>query len=150
MKDYAKQHKDPRWQKLRLKLFEAAGWRCQSCGSESQTLQAHHINYEKGADYWDYPHENFKVLCEGCHEQLTQSIRNVRELLSSLISEDAEYLVNTLISAHNYHQFTSKHRVSGGGLIRISESMRKISAVMDGAEVNRELYERWMSVELNS
>jgi hypothetical protein len=66
---YGEQLKHPNWQRLRLERLEAAGWKCQACGDKETTLHVHHKQYAKGRMAWDYPAENFAVLCEPCHAQ---------------------------------------------------------------------------------
>jgi len=65
---YSEKLKDPRWQRLRLELMEAAGWMCQECGSLTKTLEIHHIVYLR-CDPWDYPRHLYQVLCCDCHDE---------------------------------------------------------------------------------
>lgn len=65
---YWEKLKDPRWQKLRLKTLEAAGWRCAQCSDTDSTLHVHHRQYFKGREPWEYEVGQLEVLCEGCHE----------------------------------------------------------------------------------
>ena len=67
--NYADRLKDPRWQQMRLKVFERDEWMCQFCGSKDQTLHVHHLSYEKGKDPWEYPIENLLTVCECCHQE---------------------------------------------------------------------------------
>jgi hypothetical protein len=64
---YSEKLKDPRWQKKRLAILERAGWKCQCCGDDKQSLQIHHLIYLKG-EPWDAPDENLECLCRDCHE----------------------------------------------------------------------------------
>ena len=69
---YSQKLRDPRWQKVRLQIFERDGWKCQQqgCGSRPETpLAVHHKRYERGREPWDYPLENFLTLCEKCHDK---------------------------------------------------------------------------------
>ena len=66
--DYKEKFKDPRWQKLRLKVFERDEWKCQACGSEEETLVVHHFYYKQGADPWEYDMDALITLCANCHE----------------------------------------------------------------------------------
>lgn len=59
---------DPRWQKKRLELFQAADWRCLDCGESNRTLHVHHSYYERGVKPWEYPNESLTVLCRDCHK----------------------------------------------------------------------------------
>jgi len=60
-------YKDPRWQKRRLEVLEAAGFECQHCGDGSNTLHVHHTYYVPNRDVWDYPSFALECLCEDCH-----------------------------------------------------------------------------------
>ncbi len=66
---YWEKLKDPRWQKRRLEVFQAAGFECANCHASDQPLHAHHLRYKKGADPWDYNDRDIVCLCESCHEE---------------------------------------------------------------------------------
>lgn len=66
--EYGKKLLDPRWQKLRLEVFEKADFACEMCGDTKSTLHAHHKQYEKGKDPWEYEPEQLVSLCHSCHE----------------------------------------------------------------------------------
>ncbi len=66
---YFEKLKDPRWQKMRLKVLERDGFCCQHCGDDEHTLAVHHRYYEKGKDPWEYPMEALVTLCEECHTE---------------------------------------------------------------------------------
>lgn len=67
---YAEKLKDPRWQRRRLEILEAGGWKCSECGDAKSTLHVHHGTYVKGRDPWDYPDDFLRVLCESCHGEM--------------------------------------------------------------------------------
>lgn len=50
---YEEQLKSPKWQKVRLKVFERDDFKCTKCNSETKTLHCHHIKYEKSRMAWD-------------------------------------------------------------------------------------------------
>lgn len=62
---YAEKLKDPRWQKIRLKIFERDNWQCCKCSDKEQTLHVHHLKYH--GNPWDAPIENLITLCSECH-----------------------------------------------------------------------------------
>lgn len=66
---YSEQLKDPRWQKKRLEILEASGWRCEDCGAQDKTLHVHHCHYLKGKEPWEYSRDLLMTLCDQCHEQ---------------------------------------------------------------------------------
>ncbi len=65
---YQEKLKDPRWQKKRLEVLEADGWKCVNCGGGSKTLHAHHLLYRDGKEPWEYHTGSIVTLCEGCHK----------------------------------------------------------------------------------
>jgi hypothetical protein len=66
MPTYAEKLKDPRWQKVRLKVLERDGWRCVCCGNSRRTLHVHHLKYNK--EPWDADPKHLETLCEHCHK----------------------------------------------------------------------------------
>jgi len=67
MATYFEKLKDPRWQKKRLEVLQAADFHCQSCGDGTSTLHVHHKQYFKGREPWEYDARQLAVLCEDCH-----------------------------------------------------------------------------------
>lgn len=65
---YSKKLLDPRWQKLRLQVFERDNFTCRYCESTDKTLHAHHRYYEPNTDPWDYPLSALVTLCCECHD----------------------------------------------------------------------------------
>jgi hypothetical protein len=78
---YAEKLKDPRWQRLRLQIFERDKWTCRKCRNTRRSLAVHHTYYAEGLDPWDYPPKSLKTLCEDCHriEPSTRSLRRKLE-----------------------------------------------------------------------
>lgn len=66
MNSYPKKLKDPRWQKVRLKVFERDEFKCACCGNHESPLHVHHLVYTKG-EPWDSPMDILETLCEDCH-----------------------------------------------------------------------------------
>ena len=64
---YKQQLADPRWQKRRLTMLDAAGWACRNCHSVVTQLHVHHIRYVKGRMAWEYQDHELEVLCADCH-----------------------------------------------------------------------------------
>jgi hypothetical protein len=67
--DYLEKLKDPRWQQVRLKIFERDGWKCQYCGDDKATLVVHHLRYEKNKEPWEGYEANLITLCQNCHKK---------------------------------------------------------------------------------
>jgi len=68
-REYMEKLRDPRWQKLRLEVLDAAEWRCTWCGREDKNIQIHHGFYGRDLEPWEYPPESLHVVCEDCHLQ---------------------------------------------------------------------------------
>jgi DNA repair exonuclease SbcCD ATPase subunit len=64
--EYSEFLKHPLWQKKREEIFNLFGKQCQNCGTQ-KNLQIHHKTYSSQKMPWEYPTENFQVLCEKCH-----------------------------------------------------------------------------------
>lgn len=62
--------KHPKWQRKRLEIMERAGFECEECGVDNETLNVHHGYYEKGLKPWEYPDETLSCLCEDCHKRI--------------------------------------------------------------------------------
>lgn len=78
--------RDPRWQRLRLKKMEAAGWQCEYCGAFTKPLNIHHPNYRRGAKPWQYALRELTCLCDECHDAQhpDKAINKPPELIAAL------------------------------------------------------------------
>lgn len=86
---YSEKLRDPRWQKKRLEVFRDAGFRCEECGAENKTLNAHHCYYT-GADPWVQGSADahmFKALCDECHEERQSLEHDVKLEFARLLAE---------------------------------------------------------------
>lgn len=81
MATYNEKLRDPRWQRMRLKVMERDEWACQICYDSKSTLNVHHRFYDFGKDPWDYPIEALATLCEGCHEDETKRAPSAKRRL---------------------------------------------------------------------
>jgi hypothetical protein len=81
---YKDKLRDPRWQRRRLDVLNAANWTCQDagCKSNTKTLEVHHCYYLPDTDPWDYPTDAYLALCEDCHEERQQLERDIKISLS--------------------------------------------------------------------
>ena len=79
---YREQLMHPNWQKLRLEKLNAAEWSCQLCGDADTTLHVHHKRYIKGRLAWEYPDENFEVLCDPCHQSAHAAMDELTAILA--------------------------------------------------------------------
>lgn len=85
---YSEKLKDPRWQRRRLEMLEAANWTCDQCGSTDQTLHVHHNFYRTKTDPWNYPDHALRVLCEDCQEMAEIQRRELNEVIECLYDDE--------------------------------------------------------------
>lgn len=102
---YVEKFKDPRWQRMRLAVFERDKWRCRKCHSTDKTLNAHHLYYLESHEPWEYDLSALLTLCEDCHEAETVALRvNERRLIHALkcfglMADDMEMIADALSDA---------------------------------------------------
>lgn len=60
---------DPRWQRVRLSVFDRDGWKCVVCNSDSKTLHVHHKHYRRGVEPWEYELDELETRCFECHKK---------------------------------------------------------------------------------
>lgn len=60
---------DPRWQRLRLEVFQRDNWTCRYCWAPfpTRTLHVHHEQY-LSPEPWETPKEFLKTACADCHK----------------------------------------------------------------------------------
>ena len=97
MSKYSELLKDPRWQKVRLKVLNRDDFRCQDCLEDTDTLHVHHNYYEKGKLPWEYDIKSLKTLCCYCHEmehvRKEEALKNLEILTNKyMISWEVEQL----------------------------------------------------------
>lgn len=78
---YAEKLKDPRWQKKRLEVMNAARFECEWCGEKESELHIHHPAYRKGAEPWEYEARELACLCRKCHGKATSALHIWREMM---------------------------------------------------------------------
>jgi hypothetical protein len=67
--DYSKDLNHPLWQKKRDEVFLKYGRKCSEPNCDCvKNLEIHHKTYSPGKRPWEYPVENFEVLCEKHHK----------------------------------------------------------------------------------
>jgi hypothetical protein len=102
-KTYIEKLKDPRWQKLRLRIFERDKWKCLACWVSDKTLHVHHKRYFKDKEPWECPEEFLATLCEECHEAERTLRKEYEKLLLKVmrwhfLSDDLRYFSELLES----------------------------------------------------
>lgn len=65
------------FQEARLRVLERDGYRCRTCDHDGSIhrLEVHHRHYRDGANPKD---EDLVTLCVGCHDLITNKIRDER------------------------------------------------------------------------
>ena len=86
-------YRDPRWQRLRLKVMEEAGFQCQECCDKTETLNVHHKLYRKDANPWDYELEELICLCNSCHEYIHEQKNRLNTAIANSDWNLLDYLV---------------------------------------------------------
>ena len=86
-------YRDPRWQRIRLEVMQEAGFQCQECYSETETLNVHHRLYRKGADPWEYDLDELVCLCHNCHQYIHQIKTRLNAALAYQSAGMLDYLV---------------------------------------------------------
>lgn len=61
--------KGPEWRRLRLRILERDGWRCQTCGKWGNECD-HILALQFGGEMYDPA--NCQILCRGCHIKKTR------------------------------------------------------------------------------
>jgi hypothetical protein len=82
--DFKSQYLHPLWQKRRLEMLQAAGFKCPRCTDMETTLHVHHKHYVKGRKVWEYADDELEVLCEPCHEGAHQVKSEATALMAGL------------------------------------------------------------------
>ena len=71
----------PEWRAKRIKVLNKLGNKCAVCG-DRKNLDVHHKSYKPDKELWDYPLENFEILCKEHHRE-----RHGRELEIKVCAE---------------------------------------------------------------
>jgi len=77
--------RDPRWQRKRLEVMERANFRCEYCSDAEATLNVHHGYYERGLKPWEYEDATLWCLCEDCHKQAQDILRDVHYQIAKML-----------------------------------------------------------------
>lgn len=80
--NYRQKLQDPRWQKKRLEVLDAADWKCEICGDKHSQLHVHHVVYSKNTEPWDYAPWVYQVLCDSCHESRHELVDKILDCLA--------------------------------------------------------------------
>ena len=92
--NYSEKLKSPKWQKKRLEILQRDKFKCRACENEKETLNIHHISYDKNKEPWDYDNDNLITLCDECHKTWHNIYDNYySEYVSAVVRlyDDLEY-----------------------------------------------------------
>lgn len=85
---YSEKLRDPRWQKLRLKIFEKNEFLCEDCGEQDKELHVHHSYYEKSKEPWESKECYLKCLCYECHKLHGEHLDFIKEAMGRMNAGD--------------------------------------------------------------
>lgn len=111
---YIDKLKDPRWQRLRLEVFQRDNFTCKDCRRTDRTLHVHHCKYQ-GRNPWETEPKFLITLCDKCHEQ--------RAEIESAAKASVQESLAMLFATHPVEELhevsaTSDHDVEWLSLIR--------------------------------
>lgn len=96
---YSEKLKDPRWQRKRLEVLSAAGFKCEECGDGTATLHVHHCYYEKGLMPWEYPDEALKCVCEFCHKERQEAELSIQRMFCEMTTDELKEFQGWIMNA---------------------------------------------------
>lgn len=132
---YSEKLRDPRWQKLRLQIFERDEWCCQLCFDSESTLAVHHKYYAPKAEPWDYPLEALVTLCEACHSDETEARPEAEQNLLFALRQKGFYAGEVQLFADSFQQMSLLH---GEGVVATA-----YERALKSPEIQRELIEQY-------
>lgn len=106
--NYSQKLLDPRWQKKRLEILNRDEFHCKSCYNSEATLHVHHRRYFPGRDPWDIDNEYLITLCESCHAEETDTIKEATHDLVEIakgkfFASDIKQITNGLLNVGIYY-----------------------------------------------
>jgi hypothetical protein len=84
---YLEKLRSPKWQKKRLEILERDNFTCTDCGDNESTLNVHHKIYFSGKEPWEYENELLITLCENCHKQESENIKQNLEIVTTSLKK---------------------------------------------------------------
>jgi hypothetical protein len=146
MATYSELLKDPRWQRKRLETLNAANWTCRLCGTAEKTLHVHHKRYRRGAMPWEYVSSELEVLCETCHDAVTATTRELKEVIESgdihVLFRVSAY-AQAMAAKFDWKTPRSVRVYAEGQIYGIADAFREASTY--GLEIGREGVEQRMA-----
>lgn len=128
MKTYAELLRDPRWQKRRLEVLEAAGWMCSNCFDTETELHVHHLRYKWSRAPWEYGNDELKCLCKTCHSAETEAWAMLKDELM-LVGVGAKVLVPLVAGYMVGYGFIDPHSELASRAEAIDEEMMRLGRI---------------------
>jgi len=108
--NYLTKLQSPKWQKVRLKVFERADWECETCSNKSNSLTVHHGYYRYGVEPWDLPWDTLWCLCAECHSMYQEELSLLKIAIGKLYPQDYANALRVIQSDfHLGHGGSSNH-----------------------------------------
>lgn len=82
-----------------MRVFEAADFRCERCGSTDQQLHAHHKLYLKGRKPWEYDRRLLECLCDDCHRRAHEEQEQLALIVAQQPTAQIPHLTDALLTA---------------------------------------------------
>lgn len=120
--------RDPRWQRKRLEVMQRDDFTCQCCDKKTQTLNVHHMYYERGLSPWEYPNESLQTLCEDCHEFIEGRLTELKRAIGLSDWHDIEFVIGFLRG--------KRSRFDGPGQAVVVDSYEVAAGVACAWEIN--------------
>lgn len=125
MKTYAEFLRDPRWQRRRLEVLEAAGWMCSNCFDTETELHVHHLRYKWNRAPWEYENDELRCLCKTCHSAETEAWAMLKDELM-LVGVGAKILVPLVAGYMVGYGFIGQHDELAMRAESIGEEMMRL------------------------
>lgn len=88
---YSEKLRDPRWQALRLAVFQRDDFKCQYCQDTTTELQVHHHSYY--GEPWEAPIDTLTTYCKVCHSIIEDIKKHQTMLLKRIFKFNDRYRV---------------------------------------------------------
>lgn len=135
-KTYREKLLDPKWQRRRLEILNAANFTCRDCGASDKTLHVHHARYISDREPWDYPDGLLRCVCVDCHGRHPEADQELEAELG-----DFSLLLKQLGLRAKYDAAEAVHAVTGllvqhGDLaaLALAHALRELEALDYGLD----------------
>lgn len=141
---YSDKLKDPRWQKLRLRILERDKFTCVECGTITDTLHVHHLIYRKAVDPWDYDDGDLITYCEKCHRYFEEVVDQFRMRMRLRGIRVASQL-DDLLECSSFHVGAMEWRNEPYSILRVAHALAESGHIaktlgMDDSETVAAIY----------